>query len=164
MIPVRHLGGRLTALILAASASVLAGFGDARAQDPGAPVDASPAVAANRPVGQLWIGESLGNRNTYVTLDRTTDLVDGSFPGNPTHEFRESTNQHDYAVDWRLQIASATGGQATPVSTSFHPAYQETLYRLDAGQITKAFFVPFETEYTRAGQFLLRRSAPTACD
>jgi len=162
MIPVRHLGGRLTALILAASASVLAGFGDARAQDPGAPVDASPAVAANRPVGQLWIGESLGNRNTYVTLDRTTDLVDGSFPGNPTHEFRESTNQHDYAVDWRLQIASATGGQATPVSTSFHPAYQETLYRLDAGQITKAFFVPFETEYTRAGQFLLRRSAHLA--
>jgi len=162
MIPVRHFGGSVAVLMLAASALFLTRIGGAGAQDSGAPVDDSPARASSRPVGQLWVGESLGNRNTYVTLNRTTDLVDGSFPGNPTHEFRESTNQHDYAVDWRLDIASAAGGQATPISTSFHPAYQETLYRLDAGEITKVFFVPFETEYAREGQFLLRRSAHLA--
>lgn len=159
MIPVRHVGGRVAALMLAASALFLARIGDGRTQEPASVADDNPAPAASRPVGQLWIGESLGNRNTYVTLSAATDVVDRSFPGNPTHEFRESTNQHDYAVDWRVEIASATREPATPISTSFHPAYQETLYHLNAGEITKAFFVPFETEYAREGHFLIRRSA-----
>ena len=158
----RRFGGHLPVFMLATLAVFLARIGDASAQEASIAADDSPAVASSRPVGQLWIGESLGNRNTYVTLNRTTDLVDGSFPGNPTHEFRESTNQRDYAVDWRVAISSATGEQAIPTSTSLHPAYQETLYRLGAGEITKAFFVPFETEYTREGQFLLRRSAHVA--
>lgn len=162
MTSVRHFGGRVAALMFAASALFLARIGDAGTLEPVSAADDSPGPAASRPVGQLWIGESLGNRNTYVTLSRTTDVVDRSFPGNPPHEFREATNQHDYAVDWRVEIASATGEQATPISTSFHPAYQETLYRLDAGEISKAFFVPFETEYAREGHFLIRRSAHLA--
>jgi len=140
-------------------AFLLAPIGTAGAQEPAIAADDSPAATVSRPVEQLWIGESLGNRNTYATLNRTTDAVDGSSPGNPTHEFRESTNQRDYAVGWRVAITSPTGEQALPVSTSLHPAYQETRYRLGSGEITKAFFVPFETEYTRQGHFLLRRSA-----
>ena len=159
---VRRVGSCLAAFMLAASCLILARSGVARAQEPGIIVEDSPTLASSHPVAQLWIGESLGNRNTYVTLNRATDLVDGSSPGNPTHEFRDSTNQHDYAVDWRVQIASATGEQAIPISTAIHPAYQETRYRLGAGEVTKAFFVPFETESTRAGLFLLRRSAHLA--
>ena len=159
MIPARPSRGYVAALMLATLALLLGQMDAAEAQASAIAADNSPAPAFTRPVEQLWIGESLGNRNTYVTLNRTTDLVDGSSPGNPTHEFRESTNQRDYALEWRVEIASATGAQAVPVSTSLHPAYQETLYRLGSGEITKAFFLPFETEYTRQGQFLLRRSA-----
>lgn len=159
MTTLRHYCGSLVTLMLTASAFVLPPLGQASAQEAGVPAGNSSGLATGRPIEQLWIGESLGNRNTYVTLNRTTDLVDGSVPGDPPHEFRESTNQHDYAVDWRVEVASATGEQALPVSTSFHPAYQETLYRLGEGEVTKSFFVPFETEYAREGQFLLRRLA-----
>jgi hypothetical protein len=117
--------------------------------------DSAPVLS--RPVGQLWIGESLGNLNTYVTLDRTTDLVDGSSPGSTAHEFRESTNQRDYALTWTVEISSSTGEHATPIDTQFHAAYQQTSYRLGPGEVTKAFFVPFETEFTREGHFLLER-------
>ena len=169
---VRKLGGHLLAscagdralsvlrvLVPATLALLLAQIGEARTPESPLAVDDSPALASTRPVEQLWIGESLGNRNTYVTLNRTTDLVDESSPGNPGHELNESTNQRDYAVDWRVEIASSTGAQAVPVSTSLHPAYQETRYRLGSGEVTKAFFVPFETEYARQGHFLLQRSA-----
>jgi glycogen debranching enzyme len=149
----------MAAIMLAASALLLMPPGEAAAQQSASAAADGPALASSRPVEQLWIGESLGNRNTYVTLNSTTDLVDGSLPGNSTHEFRESTNQRDYALDWRVELASSTGRQAIPIGTSLHPAYQETLYRLGSGEITKAFFVPFETEYTRQGHFLLRRSA-----
>lgn len=148
---VRRLGRHLPAIVLATSAPFWVNCASA--------AGSSPALVSSRPVEQLWIGESLGNRNTYVTLNRTTDPVDGSFPGNPPHEFRESTNQRDYAVDWSVAVDSSTGEQAIPISTSLHPAYQETRYRLGPGGVTKAFFVPFETEYTRQGDYLLRRSA-----
>lgn len=117
--------------------------------------DSAPVLS--RPVGQLWIGESLGNLNTYVTLTPTTDLVDASSPGGLAHEFHESTNQRDYALTWTVDISSSSGEHATPINTQFHPAYQQTSYRLGSGEVSKAFFVPFETEFARQGHFLLER-------
>jgi hypothetical protein len=107
------------------------------------------------PVDRIGAGQSAGNLNTYVTLDRNTNVVDD--PATVRRGFRESTNQRYYALAWSVETDGAKA-----VETSFYPAYQATLYRLGSGQVTKRFFVPFEIGYSRAGHFLLERSAPVA--
>jgi hypothetical protein len=107
------------------------------------------------PVDRIGAGQSAGNLNTYVTLDRNTNVVDD--PATVRRGFRESTNQRYYALAWSVETDGAKA-----VETSFHPACQATSYRLGSGQVTKRFFVPFEIGYSRAGHFLLERSAPVA--
>lgn len=112
------------------------------------------------PVEKLGVGQSLGNTNTYVTLDRTTDVAGESSSGKYSRNgFRESTDQRYYAWEWTLQVEEAAGERPKPVATSFHPAFQQTTYRLGAGGFTKTFFLPFETGYARAGHFLLERTS-----
>jgi hypothetical protein len=112
-----------------------------------------------RPSGQLSMGQSFGNRNAYVTLNRTTDLMGDSSTGPTGNGFRESTDQRYYLLQWRLEITSASGERAAPIDTTFYPAHQQTLYRLAAGRVSKSFFLPFETGYPRAGHYLLERGA-----
>lgn len=127
-------------------------------------IAAAPSARASLvytwPVEKLGVGQSLGNTNTYVTLDRTTDVAGESSSGKYSRNgFRESTDQRYYAWEWTLQVEEAAGERPKPVATSFHPAFQQTTYRLGAGGFTKTFFLPFETGYARAGHFLLERTS-----
>ena len=140
----------MQALILAA----LALFGIAAAPS------ARASLVYTWPVEKLGVGQSLGNANTYVTLDRTTDVAGESSSGKYSRNgFRESTDQRYYAREWTVQVETAAGERSKPVETSFHPAFQQTTYRLGAGGFTKIFFLPFETGYARAGHFLLERTS-----
>lgn len=104
------------------------------------------------PVERLGTGQSLGNLNTYVTLDRNTDVINDA--ASVRRGFRESTNQRYYALAWTVEVRGAT-----PSQTSFHPAYQETTFRLGSDAIRKKFFLPFEIGYSRAGHYLLERGS-----
>lgn len=121
---------------------------------------ARATLAYTWPVEKLGVGQSLGNANTYVTLDRTTDVAGESSSGRYSRNgFRESTDQRYYAFEWTLQVETAAGEHPKPIATSFHPAFQQTTYRLGAGGFSKTFFLPFETGYARAGHFLLERTS-----
>jgi hypothetical protein len=109
------------------------------------------------PVGQLSSGHSLGNRNTYVSLDATTDVLPPDSAAGAPNGIHESTDQRSYATAWRVTVRTTQGETATPVATSFYPAHQETSYRLNTATFTKRFFVPVETGYPRAAHFLLER-------
>ncbi len=115
---------------------------------------AAGAIFYDRPVESLGSGQSLGNLNTYVTLDRETNVAD--YPSTVRRGFRESTNQRYYALGWTLEMSDGANS-ATPMHTSFYPAYQQTLFRVGDGNISKKFFLPFEIGYARAGHYLLER-------
>jgi len=119
-----------------------------------------PAVVAgatfyDRPVERLGSGQSFGNLNTYVTLDRESNVAD--YPSTVRRGFRESTNQRYYAYAWSVDVQPASGQAAAAVQTSFYPAHQQTSFRLGEATLTKSFFVPFEIGYARAGHYLLER-------
>jgi glycogen debranching enzyme len=116
---------------------------------------AGAATFYDRPVERLGGGQSLGNLNTYVTLDRQTNVLNDS--ASARRGFRESTNQRYYALGWSVEIQSASGEPAVAVHTSFYPAHQETTFRLGEASVTKKFFLPFEIGYPRAGDYLLER-------
>jgi glycogen debranching enzyme len=124
------------------------------------PLTVSAATVYTTPVARLGSGQSLGNLNTYVTLDRETNVL--ADLASQRHGFRESTDQRYYALGWSVEIESAAGGEAVPVDTSFHGAHQETSYRLGAAVVKKEFFLPYEIGYSRAGHYLLARGPGSA--
>ena len=102
---------------------------------------------------RLGGGQSLGNRNSYVTLDQNTDIPSNS--SSVRFGLRESTDQKYYLLGWKLQIADGNGTMAQPATTVFHPESQETLLRSGSQTIRKQFFLPFEYGYLRAAHYLL---------
>lgn len=124
------------------------------------PLALHAATVYTRPVATLGSGQSLGNLNTYVTLDRETNVLGD--PASVRHGFRESTNQRYYSLGWSVEIKPSTGGEAVPVDTSFYGAHQETSYRLGSAVIAKKFFLPYEIGYSRAGHYLLERATGSA--
>jgi hypothetical protein len=124
------------------------------------PLTLSAATVYTKPVADLGSGQSLGNLNTYVTLDRETDVLDDQ--ASVRHGFRESTNQRYYALGWSVAMETPAGAKAIPVDTSFHGAFQETSYRVGADIVRKQFFLPYEIGYSRAGHYLLERDSGSA--
>jgi glycogen debranching enzyme len=124
------------------------------------PLTLSAATVYTTPVALLGSGQSLGNLNTYVTLDRETNVLGD--PASVRHGFRESTNQRYYALGWSVAMEASTGAEATPVDTSFYGAHQETSYRVGAAVLRKRFFLPYEIGYSRAGHYLLERGSGSA--
>ena len=99
-------------------------------------------------------GQSFGNRNSYVTLDRNTDIPTES--GSARFGLRESTDQKYYLLGWSVQVSTANGIKAEPVSTTFHPESQETVLQAGEQSIRKEFFLPFEYGYTRTAHYDLK--------
>ena len=124
------------------------------------PLALHAATVYTRPVASLGSGQSFGNLNTYVTLDRNTNVL-GDL-ASVRHGFRESTNQRYYALGWSVDVKPSGGGEPEPVDTSFYGAHQETSYRLGSAVITKKFFLPYEIGYPRAGHYLLERGTGSA--
>jgi len=118
------------------------------------PAALAAAIFYDRPVETLGSGQSLGNLNTYVTLDRETNVA--NYESSVRRGFRESTNQRYYAFAWTVEM-SASGKPASAIRTSFYPAHQQTAYSLGESGVTKTFFLPFEIGYLRAGHYLLER-------
>jgi hypothetical protein len=56
------------------------------------------------PTALLGGGQSLGNRNSYVTLDRNTDIPSDS--GSVRFGLRESTDQKYYLLGGKVQISN----------------------------------------------------------
>jgi glycogen debranching enzyme len=124
------------------------------------PLTLNAATVYTTPVALVGSGQSLGNLNTYVTLDRETNVLDN--PASVRHGFRESTNQRYYALGWSVAIEPSAGAEVKPVDTSFYGAHQETSYHLGTAVLRKKFFLPYEIGYSRAGHYLLERESGSA--
>lgn len=118
-----------------------------------------PVVSDNYPVNRLGNGQSYGNQNCYVTLDRKTD-VEGD-RGSVRFGLRESTNQKYYLLAWDLSVATADGKSLAPASTFFAPVSQTTVMVDGSLSIDKRFFLPLETGYLRSAHFLLNSNGRT---
>jgi glycogen debranching enzyme len=106
---------------------------------------------------RLGGGQSFGNRNSYVTLDRNADIPNES--GSGRFGLRESTDQKYYLLGWKVQVSNANGIMAEPTTTIFHPESQETVLRVGQQSIRKEFFLPFEYGYTRTAHYRLEAPA-----
>ncbi len=125
----------------------------------GAPAVASdnPELKYTYPVDQLKIGQSYGNSFVYVTLDGNTDIL--SDRSSVRFGLREATDQKYYMLGWNVGLKS--GGEVlAPTTTSFTPAFQESLLRRGDLAVQKRFFVPFENNYLRSAHFLLASLIP----
>ena len=108
------------------------------------------------PVDRLKWGHSLGNRNTYATLDGKTDVVNER--GTVRKGLRESTNQQYYLLGWDVSLKSVEGKAYPFTQTRFFPVYQESLLRVGDQQASKKFFLPFENNNLRSAHFLFEVS------
>ncbi len=104
------------------------------------------------PVDRLKWGHSLGNRNTYATLDGKTDLVNER--GTVRKGLRESTNQQYYLLGWDVNLKSVEGKAYSFTDTRFLPVYQESFLKVEDQHASKKFFLPFENNNLRSAHFL----------
>jgi hypothetical protein len=108
------------------------------------------------PVDRLKWGHSLGNRNTYATLDGKTDVVNER--GTVRKGLRESTNQQYYLLGWDVNLKSVEGKAYPFTHTRFLPVYQESVLKVEDQQASKKFFLPFENNNLRSAHFLFEAS------
>lgn len=106
------------------------------------------------PAKELWLGESLGNNDCYVTLNGKTDFLPDR--GSVRFGLRDSRDQKYYLLALNIGVKTVGNLSFVPTTTTLAPAYQETELRAGQRSVQKTFFVPFENGYLRSAHFLFK--------